>query len=350
VGRAHESVRARPLPGIIDRYPFNSPWVHAKIRATGPILLALYFASLSVPMVLQLAHSPSSLGFDIRLYRMAADAWLAGGDPWQPSLETIHYAGPPPTLIPFLVLAWMPIDILILLFILASATAAVWTLRMLGLPSWWMLFPPIVTGIWVGNLNIFVIALLVGGGRIAGSVAVIFKIYAAVPLVLLGRWRSILVAGIVLIVTVPFLPWEQYIEAYPEIASSLARQAWGGEAGLLSSPVVTMGALIALILLGLPRAAWLAVPVLWPATQLHYTVLALPALTPVLAVFAAPHHPGWLAFGVILYALWERREQWLPRRDRAMVPITVGRYASDADGSAPSRLEDRVDVDSGELA
>jgi hypothetical protein len=323
---------ARPMGvGPFDRYPFNSPWVHAKVRAMGPAALATYFASISAALVLQFAvRAPNSLGFDIRLYRMAADAWLAGSDPWLPSLDFdavqtgLHYAGPPPTLIPFLVLAWIPIDILVLLVVLASATAAVWTLRRLGLPGWWMLFPPIVEGIWVGNLNIFVIALLVSGGAITGSVAAIFKLYAVVPLLLLGRWRPILLAGIVLAVTVPFLPWGQFGEAYPEIASSLARQAWGGETGLLSSPLVTIGGLIGLILLGLPRAAWLAVPVLWPATQLHYTVLALPALTPALAVFAAPHHPGWLAFGVILYALWERRKPWLPRRYRAMAPINCG--------------------------
>jgi catechol 2,3-dioxygenase-like lactoylglutathione lyase family enzyme len=65
---------------------------------------------------------------------------------------------------------------------------------------------------------------------------------------------------------------------------------------------------IALVLLGRERAAWLAVPVLWPATQLHYTVIALPALTPFLAAFAAPNHPGYLAVGVICYAFWVRRD------------------------------------------
>jgi hypothetical protein len=317
VGRAHESVRARPLPGIIDRYPFNSPWVHAKIRAMGSPMLAIYFGSISLILLGGFAlTSPNSLGYDVRLYRMAADAWLAGGDPWQPSLDfnvlftDLHYAGPPPTLIPFLVLAWIPVDVLILLFILCSATAAVWTLRRLGLPAWWMLFPPIAEGIWVGNLNIYVIALLVAGGTAAGAIASIFKVYAIVPLILLRRWRPIILAGVVLLVTAPFLPWGRFIAAYPEISASLSAQSWAGQSGPFASPLVTAGGAIGLILLGLPRAAWLAVPVLWPATQLHYTVLALPAMTPALAVFAAPYHPGYLAVGVMLYALWDRRDLW----------------------------------------
>ena len=53
----------------------------------------------------------------------------------------------------------------------------------------------------------------------------------------------------------------------------------------------------------------MAVPALWPATQLHYTVLALPVLSPALAVFAAVNHPGFMGLGVMCYALWTRRDE-----------------------------------------
>jgi hypothetical protein len=48
--------------------------------------------------------------------------------------------------------------------------------------------------------------------------------------------------------------------------------------------------------------------VLWPATQLHYTVLALPVMTPFLAVFGSLHVRGAFGYGVMVYAIWTRRE------------------------------------------
>jgi hypothetical protein len=192
--------------------------------------------------------------------------------------------------------------------VLISGAVAMWTLRRLGLPVWWMLFPPLVEGIWVGNLNIFVIALLVAGGSVAGGLAAILKVYAAVPLVLLGRWKPLVITGVVMLVTYPFLPWAAFLAQYPRISASLADQAWGGVTNMYTTPLVLAGAAIGLVLIGRRQAAWLAVPVLWPATQFHYSVLALPALSPFLAAFAAVNQPGFLGLGVIVYALWLRRD------------------------------------------
>lgn len=320
----------RALVSAVYRYPFDSPWVHRTLRqGIGLWFLPLWFAYQSILLVTYLIQWPNAFAFDVRLYRLAAEAWLAGQDPWAPTLafDAIHtsisYAGPPPTLLPFLLLSWVPTDALVVAFALASGAVAMWTLRKLGLPMWWMLFPPIVQGIWVGNLNIFVIALLVAGGSLAGGIATIFKVYAAVPLVFMGRWRPLIVAGAVMAVTFPFLPWGQFLSDYPRISASLASQAWGGTTNIFTTLVVTAGAAMALVLIGRRQAAWLVVPVLWPATQLHYSVLALPALTPFLAVFAAVHEPGVLGFGVILYALWMRREMVitvLTRRPSLGVP------------------------------
>jgi hypothetical protein len=299
----------------LDFYPFDSPWVRAKARNwAAKWLLPLWFVVNSAPMLLYFVFSPGSFGFDVRLYRLAADAWLAGQNPWMPSLYfdpfhlAFNYAGPPPTLIPSILLAWVPIDDLVLAVALFSGGVAMWTLRRLGLPMWWMLFPPIVAGFWVGNLNIFVVALLLSGAPLAGGVAIVLKIYAALPSLILWRWKALVVAGSIMLVSFPFLPWSQFLTEYPRISAALTSQAWGGETSFLTTPFVTVGAGIGLILLGRERAAWLAVPVLWPATQLHYTVMALPALSPVLAAFAAVNHPGFLGVGVICYALWVRRD------------------------------------------
>ena len=281
--------------------------------------LPAWFAANAALLALRLIGTKASFGFDARLYRLAAEAWVAGGDPWAPTLywddlnPAIAYAGPPPTLIPFIALSWIPTDVFVLLFVLASASVAMWTLRRLGLPIWWMLFPPLIEGIWVGNLNVFVIALLVAGGSVAGGIATVLKVYAAIPLVLLGQWRPLAVAGALVLASAPFLPWPQFVLHYPRISASLAEQAWAGQETVFMSPLVTAGAAMALALLGRQRAAWLAVPVLWPATQFHYAVIALPALAPPLAFFAAMNQPGYLAFGVIVYAVWVRRDLLLRR-------------------------------------
>jgi hypothetical protein len=292
---------------------FDWPWVRAWLRRWFvPALLPGWFVTLSLSSLNHFVAAEGSFAFDLRLYRLAAEAWLAGQDPWAPSLVwsstqgAMTFAGPPPTLIPFILVAWIPENVFILLFTLASAIVAMWTLHRLGLPMWWMAFPPIVHSLWVGNLNIFVIALLVGGSTVGGAVAVAFKAYAGVPLLLSGRWQSLALAAIVMLLTVPFLPWSFFLARYSEINAALDAQAWGGQHSALPGALGFIGPVIALVLLGRSRAIWLAVPVLWPSTQLHYNLLALPALTPFLAAAAAIHIPGMLGLAVMVLALYER--------------------------------------------
>ena len=294
-------------------------------------MLFAWFALTGSLRLVSLAMHPSTFGFDVRLYQLSARAWLAGGDPWGPTLywssrqPTVGYAGPPQTLLPFLLLGWVPASLLVVLFALVSASAAIWVLRRLSLPMWWLLFPPIVEGLWVGNLNIIVIACLVAGGTFAGGLATMFKAYAAIPLLLLGRWRPLLLAGILAVVTAPFLPWATFVGEYTSIASTLSAQSWGGAQAPAGAPLIYLGAAIGLALLGRQRAAWLAVPVLWPSTQLHYRVLGLPGFTPLLAFFAAMAEPGYLALGIIVYAIWTRRGLlvWTSQERQARVSETL---------------------------
>jgi hypothetical protein len=309
---------------------FDWPFVRAWLRRwLLPALLPLWFVTLSVSSLNHFIAAEGSFAFDLRLYRMAAEAWLAGHDPWAPSLVwsstqgAMTFAGPPPTLIPFILVAWIPENVFILLFTLASAIAAMWTLRRLGLPMWWMAFPPIVHSLWVGNLNIFVIALLVGGSTVGGALAVAFKAYAGVPLLLGGKWQSLLLAAVAMLVTVPFLPWGYFLANYSDINAALDAQAWGGQPSVLPGVLGVIGPAIALILLGRPRAIWLAVPVLWPSTQLHYNLLALPAMTPFLAAAAAIHIPGMLGLAVMVLALYERLSPRYFARRAARQPLAA---------------------------
>ncbi len=313
---------------MLDLYPFNSPFVR---RFYDRVLLPAWFIATAASLIFGLSASPGSFLVDLRLYRLAAQAWLEGGNPWvvtvyfNDSWPQIAYAGPPQTLLPFVVLAWVPEQVISVAYVLLASTAAIWTLRKLRLPMWWLLFPPILQGLWVGNVNIFVVALLVAGGSVAGAVAATLKVYSVVPLVLLRRWQAVLLVVPILIVTAPLLPWGPFLGDAADVVGRLSQQSWGGKTGVLGLPAGMMLGVVGLILVGRERAAWLAIPLVWPATQLHYYVLGLPAMTPALAAFACVEAPGVLAIGVILVALWERRWwrmlDWRPRDVAAAVRV-----------------------------
>jgi hypothetical protein len=81
------------------------------------------------------------------------------------------------------------------------------------------------------------------------------------------------VTAIALLVTAPLLPWSTFIADRDMIARNLAEQAgnlsaWGTPLLLLVIP--------ALLFIG-RAGGWLAVPAAWPATQLGYAAIALPA-------------------------------------------------------------------------
>jgi hypothetical protein len=58
---------------------------------------------------------------------------------------------------------------------------------------------------------------------------------------------------------------------------------------------------VALLSLGIRRAGWLAVPILWPWTQAHYMVISTPALSPTLAlVWCLPDVPAPVALASVI--------------------------------------------------
>ncbi len=57
-----------------------------RVRRLGRIALIAWFASISGQRLLVLAGR-GEFGFDARLNREAAAAWLAGGNPWSVSLK-----------------------------------------------------------------------------------------------------------------------------------------------------------------------------------------------------------------------------------------------------------------------
>jgi len=254
------------------RERLGSPW---------NILLPVVFAIGSADFGLAAIVDQRSVGSHALIYTDAARAWLSGGNPWTVGPPSAVFAGPPTMLLPFVPFIPMPSDLTRLIWVAGSAFLAVFVLRRLRLPGWWIGFPPIFHAILLGHPEILVLWLLVGGGILSGLAPVI-KPYAGFPLLAERRWAAILLGLAVVVVTAPFLPWQQFVAELPAI--SAAFKAWSNGDSTFGTPVLMAIALVALAVLGVRRALWLATPLLWPGAQPIYKVISVPALSPIIAV------------------------------------------------------------------
>jgi hypothetical protein len=251
---------------------------------------------------------PDVFAIDARHYQRAAAAWLAGGNPWAVAEQGVPYASGPHTLLFYAPTNLLPLDIAVAIWMLIGLGVAVWTVRRLDLPIWWLAFPPLAHALWNGNPQTLLVAMLVANHPLASAGAVLVKLYAG--LAVLFRPRHWLVVGVALLVTLPLLPWQLYLDEGLGVARHIAG-AWNGSAWrvpiLLVPPTV-----IGLWVLRRKGAEWLAVPAIWPATQFYYvsTVLPLVARRPVLAALLAAPIPLMAPAVVIWLAardIWERR-------------------------------------------
>lgn len=235
----------------------------------GALALLAVFVAIDADWLKAWLLYPSSFGVDAAIYRAAADAWIHGADPWAVSRSGWYFAGPPPNLVLSLPFAFLDELTTRALWIAGSFGAALYSVRRLQMPLWWVLFPPLFVSAIAGNPNPLVLALLLAG---RGPAAVFVKVFAAVPLVLLGRWRELVWASVALVVTIPLLPWGYFVRDLDRVQAIIVGQgqalsAWG-------TPLVIPVAVVVLMLR--KRGAWLAVPALWPYSQIHYASLAVP--------------------------------------------------------------------------
>lgn len=249
---------------------------------------------------------------DARIYYRGALAFMRSEDPWKTYVldgdHPFHFAGLPSTvqlLAPFTVL---PEGVFVALAIALSALAALVVVRSLRLPIWWLAFPPVVEGVSSGNPQILVLALLLAGGSVGTAVAAGLKVYAVIPPFIQGRWKPVATTGLLLLVSVLVSPglWGQYLAESGTISRILLDEAFGGFSAvrmplLLLPPTIV--AVAYLLLRDRTLLAWLVVPALWPATQLHYSTFALPVITPWAAFLLAIPVRGFVPIAVIGYAL-----------------------------------------------
>lgn len=280
----------------------------------GRWLLAAWFGVWSLFVALTVPFW-GGLGGDALIYYRAAHAWVTGGNPWAASVlspsggTAFHFYGLPPTVVllsPFTLIpeGWIPA-----IGIAIEAVAAIYVVRRLQLPPWWILFPPIVSGVLSGNPSIALLAGLLASSPLIQALAPILKVYAGLPLVGLGRWRAIGLAIALTALTVVLAPglWGQFFTGSDAREAQLMSESAGGfsafQFGLLPT-AFTILVLGVFALVDRPAAGWLAPIAVWPASQFHWNTLALPLRNPFLAAVLACHVQGLPPIGVIGYAVW----------------------------------------------
>ena len=241
---------------------------------------------------------PLTFAIDARHYQRAAAAWLAGGDPWAVYEYDVQFAATPHTLLFYAPTNLLPPTAAVAVWMTIGTAAAFWVIRRLDLPLWWFAFPPLFHAVWNGNPQTLVLALLLVGRVPASALAAAVKVYAMVPL--LFRPRHLVAAGLFLVVTLPLVPWQLYLEAGGGAAEHL-EGAWNGSAWRI--PILVIPTALALVVLRAKGAEWWSIPAIWPGTQFYYvsTVLPLVARRPVLAALLAAPVP--LMAPVVVMAL-----------------------------------------------
>jgi hypothetical protein len=287
---------AHPRAGSIVRLLDATQGLRLAIRRIG---LPAWFAVIDLLWI----ANPAALAIDAFHYQRAADAWLSGGDPWKVTEHGIAYSAGPHTLLFYAPTSLLPPWASAVLWMALGLAASAWLVHRLGLPWWWIAFPPLAHSIWNGNPQTIALALLVLGGPLAAALAAGLKLYTGVALA--RRWRDGVIAAALLLVTLPLLPWQLYLHDGLGVAN-LAATSWNGSAWRV--PILIPPTLLALWVLRDRGAEWFAIPAVWPATEFYYVAMALPAVAgyPILAAALALPMPLMTPLVVMAYAAWMR--------------------------------------------
>jgi hypothetical protein len=257
------------------------------------------------------------LAIDARHYQRATNDWLAGSDPYAVMEGTTPYFSGPHTLLFYAPTSLLPVPVATWIWMALGLAASIWLIRRLELPLWWVLFPPLAHAIWNGNPQTIAVALLVLGGPRAAAAAVGLKLYTGLALAF--RWREAVAAGIVLLVTLPLVPWQLYLEHSGFISEHLAT-AWNGSAWRF--PILLPIAALAIWILRREGGGWHAVGALWPATQFYYNSMALPAIAHRKVVTACLAVPMPLMAPLVVITLAVKHVIDARRRAHGSVPRT----------------------------
>ncbi|MGK2849998.1 MAG: hypothetical protein ACSLFN_03700 [Candidatus Limnocylindrales bacterium] len=272
------------------------------LRALERVGLPAWFVVIDLLWILK----PVTFAIDARNYQRAAAAWLSGGDPWQTIEMGVRYGSGPHTLLFYAPTSFFPFEVAVGLWMVAGLAAAVWVVRRLDLPIWWIAFPPLFHAIWNGNPQTVMLALLVVGHPVASAAAAGVKLYALVQLIF--RPRHFAVAVVVLALSTIILPWQLYLASADSVAENMLG-SWDGSAARV--PILLIPTVAALWILRHKDGQWWSIPAVWPATQFYYVATVLPAVStrPVLAALTAIPVPLMVPAIVIGLAVREVRRR-----------------------------------------
>ena len=287
----HASARRRPI-----EWPFVERWVWTVILVGTFALMATNLRDF------YLTPPFSNLFIDAHIYFRATEAWVQGGNPWLPMWQGIPFAAPPPALLLNLPLIPFGEQVAVTFWVVANSLSLLYIFRRLHLPPYWFLFYPVFEGFLGATPDIALAALvMLGGGAISGLV----KPYAIPAMLAVGRWRAVLVAGAVVVVTLPLLPWATFRASEEVIKSAFAE--FTVVVSAFGDPGLMVATAIALASLGYRRGLGLFTPGLL-AQQPHYLVFSLEfiAVSRWLTFAMTLPYEHAAANGIIAYALFDQ--------------------------------------------
>lgn len=353
-------------------------WRSRWTRRIGSALLFAWFAYWAWQLVgSTFSDWPNHLdviGVDGRLYYRASSLWLAGGDPWTAYTATntwpagdawIHFlfCGTPLDVLAFAPFAWIPETAFVVGWFGLTMASAVYLLRHLRLPLWWLLFPPLAEALIVANPHVVCLALLLSAWAPMQALAAPLKVYAVAPMVGERQWRALaLLASAVALSAVFFRPlWESYFAHFAEIQSWLNDATFGGQSATTLPDLWVLGfvSLAVLAVVRLREAGWLAVPILWPAAQDFYASFILPLRSPwlaaALAVADGAVYVGWwgvpsMAQVLVAYTVWRAARGLVARLIELERMRRAAHEMADVSGAVGIRLDSSDgSLDSGPL-
>ncbi len=294
----------------------------AVARRVGTVLLFAWFAWHTYDRISFFVDRQFPVGLDATIYYRGIVAWLSGANPWDAAVEVggfaYHYAGSPVTTVIMAPAALVSEEVFTIAWVVLTWGATIWTLRRLGFPLWWLLFPPIAEALFSANPQLIVLALLVANHSVASAVATALKVYAFIPLVGEARWRQIAVAVAFSAATFIVAPglWLDYFRQFGAISSRLEYESLQGLSAFYFPVLlgVTGVALVILALRDRRAAGWLAVPAVWPSSQFHYSTMALPVMSPLLAVVLSIPHLRLPPVVIILEVARRVIQPWIVER------------------------------------
>ena len=283
---------------------------------------------------------------DVGIYLKAGERWLAGNPVYDAvplaaapiDLSNYPFLYPPLTLPLFGALSLLPYVVACVLWTAASVAAVLFGLRRVGLDWRWcvvmLAWPPVVQGLWVGNVAIPLFLFFAIAPRRPALLAIgpIFKIYSGIATLWLLRrehWRSLVVGTtavlLVAAVTLPLVGierWREWLEglAVYQDSQRLLPGLYGFGLGRFL-PFAAFAAIAAVVLLlavrtrdSLEQLARLGVATIVASPSLfsHGFLVAIPAMLRLdrpwlwlfLGITGAAPGLGWFAALGIVLAAW----------------------------------------------